>query len=126
MATNIIYVSRNGQSTKLRLRDNQGNNNVDKKDLTTKVNPNDTVIWQLDQNSGLSEITGIRESDSTKPKYKNSQNLLTGPAIRDNGVWRATVISQSPGRGKFENYSIGFKIPGDDTEYWHDPKIEMN
>lgn len=124
MATNIIYVSRNGNSHQLKLRDNQGHNPGNNK-LTTDVEPDEPVIWQLDEDSGLSEITGIKASDPTKPEYRGSQNLLAGPAKNNKGVWEATVVSQSPGKGKFENYMIGFKIPGDDTEYWDDPKLQM-
>ena len=123
MAKNIIYVSRKGNSHELKLRDKDNNPGNNK--LTTKVDPDEPVIWQLDEDSGLSEIIGIKPSDPSKPKYKDSQNLLNGPAKNNKGVWEATVISKSPGKGKFQNYMIGFKIPGDDKEYWDDPKLEM-
>lgn len=124
MARNIIYVSRNGNSHELKLRDNQGHNPGNNK-LTTEVGPDEPVIWQLDENSGLSEITGIKSSDSNKQQYKGSQDLLAGPAKNNKGIWEATVVSQSPGKDKFQNYMIGFKIPGDDNEYWDDPKLIM-
>lgn len=120
----IIYVSRNGQSHTLKLRDSQGHNPGNNK-LTTEVRPTDTVRWELDSNSGLSEITGIKESDNTKPEYKFSQNLLEGTPKKKNGGWEATVVNESPGQGKFENYMIGFKIEGDTKEYWDDPKLQM-
>ncbi|MEP6260177.1 MAG: hypothetical protein ABJ092_01270 [Gillisia sp.] len=124
MAERIIYVSRNGRSHQLKLRDNQGHD-PGNNDLTTEVDPNDTVIWKLDTNSGLAEITGIKPSDSSKPEYRDSQDLLAAPPKNNNGNWEATVVSSSPGRGKFENYMIGFKIPNDETEYWDDPKLQM-
>lgn len=124
MAERIIYVSRNGQSHQLKLRDNQGNDPGNNK-LTTVVDPDDTVKWVLDSNSGLSEITGIKESDNSKPQYKGSQNLLQDTPQKKNGEWEATVVSQSPGKRKFENYMIGFKIEGDNKEYWDDPKLQM-
>lgn len=124
MAERIIYVSRNGRSNHLKLRDNQGHD-PGNNELTTEVDPNDKVIWQLDTNSGLSEIIGIKPSDSSKPEYRDSQDLLAGPPKNNNGYWEATVVSSSPGRGKFENYMIGFKIPNDETEYWDDPKLQM-
>lgn len=123
MAENIIYVSRNGKSHELKLRDKHNDPGNNK--LTTEVEPNDTVIWKLEEDSGLSEITGIKESDSSKPQYKGSQNLLAGNAIKKNGVWQATVLPKSPGKGKFQNYMVGFKIPGDEKEYWDDPKLLM-
>ncbi|HSP82117.1 MAG TPA: hypothetical protein VLN72_00130 [Gillisia sp.] len=124
MAERIIYISRNGRSHQLKLRDNQGHD-PGNNDLTTEVDPNDTVVWKLDTNSGLAEITGIKPSDPSKPEYSNSQDLLAAPPKNNNGNWEATVVSPSPGRGKFENYMIGFKIPNDETEYWDDPKLQM-
>ena len=124
MEPKIIYVSRKGRSLNLKLRDSLGNNPGNNR-LTTEVDPNDTVIWQLDTNSGLSEITGIKPSDSSKRKYRDSQDLLAAPPKNNNGYWEASVVSSSPGRGKFENYMIGFKIPNDETEYWDDPKLQM-
>ncbi|HSI71258.1 MAG TPA: hypothetical protein VK941_13565 [Gillisia sp.] len=124
MAERIVYVSRNGRSHELKLRDNQGNDPGNNQ-LTTEVDPDDTIKWQLDANSGLSEITGIKESDNTKPQYKGSQNLLEGTPKKKNGGWEGKIVSKSPGRGKFENYMIGFKIEGDTTEYWDDPKLQM-
>ena len=123
MAT--IYVSRNGNSHKLKLRDDK-NKNPNNEDLTTGVVPNEIVEWRLEENSGLSEIIGIKESDPGLSQYKGSQTLLANGATRDkNGVWTATVVSSSPGKKKFQNYMIGYKIPDDDKEYWHDPKLEM-
>lgn len=119
-----IYVSRNGRTQHVKLRDEKSNPGDN--DLTTKVNPSDTVIWQLDENSGLSEITGIKESDNSKRKYKNSQNLFDGPVRKTKAGWEATILSKSPGSGKFLNYMVGFKIIGDDKEHWDDPKIQMN
>ncbi|CAM4124513.1 hypothetical protein [Gillisia limnaea] len=124
MAKRIIYVSRNGRSHQLKLRDNQGHNPGNNK-LSTDVEPSDAVQWQLDTNSGLEAITGIKPSDSSKPAYRGSQDLLAAPPKNNNGIWEATVVSTSPGRGKFENYMIGFKIPNDTTEYWDDPKLQM-
>lgn len=121
-AKTIIYVSRKGKSHKLKLRDSQGHNPGDNK-ITTEVRRADTVRWELDSDSGLSEITGIKESDNTKRKYKGSQNLLETTPKKKNGGWEATVGDNPP--GKFENYMIGFKIEGDTKEYWDDPKLQM-
>ncbi len=124
MAKKIIYVSRNGKSQHIKLKDkvnDPGNNK-----LTTRVDPSDKVIWQLDKDSGLSEITGIKESDNSKTQYKKSQNLFDGPVRKTKVGWEATILPVSPGSGKFQNYMVGFKIAGDDTEYWDDPKIQMN
>lgn len=123
MGEKIIYVSRKGRSFELKLRDDKNNPGNNK--LTTEVEPNDTVLWKLDKDSGLSEITGVKESDPNQPQYQGSQNLLEGKAKNENGAWKASILSKSPGKGKFQNYMIGFKIPGDDTEYWDDPKLLM-
>lgn len=120
-----IYVNRNGNSYQLRLSDSEGHN-PGNDDLTTDVSPGDTVIWQLGTNSGLASIESINLVDSTDPSYvQGSQNLLTATPTSSNGVFSGTVISSSPGSNAFECYKIGFKVPGDTTTYYDDPKLQM-
>ena len=75
--------------------------------------------WKLDTDSGLEGIIGIK-------KKKDTHDLLTGKPQESNGVWTATVVSVSPGKGKKEKYKIGYKIPKDDKKHWDDPKLQMN
>lgn len=121
-----IYAKRNGQSGQLQLRDSQGHEAHDS-NINSGVVPDEEVIWKLDNGSGLSELTGIKLSPSGKGKYKNSQQLWkNSPKQNKDGSWTATILSQSPGKDKFQNYMVGYKIPGDDKEYWDDPKLTMN
>lgn len=125
MATITIYVSRNGNSTNLKLRDSEGHN-PGNDDLTTDVNPGDTVQWELDNNSGLTSIASITKSDASNPKYQNSIDVLAAAPVNNNGIYSAQVVSPSPGKGKFENYNIGFTIPGSNEVYFDDPKMQLN
>ncbi|MDX1629591.1 MAG: hypothetical protein R3345_12880 [Fulvivirga sp.] len=123
--TRTIYVSRNGNSNQLKLRDSEGHN-PGNDNLTTGVDPGDTVKWQLDSNSGLSSIEGVQQVTASDPSYNaNAVNLLSGISSTG-GVYTGTVVSPSPGQGKFENYKIGFKVPNDNNTYWDDPKLQMN
>lgn len=121
-----IYVSRNGNSNQLSLSDSEGHN-PGNDNLTTDVNAGDTVTWELSANSGLSSIVSVSQVTSGDPSYNAaSQNLLANSPTSTNGVFSATVVSPSPGVGKFENYKIGFTVPGDSTVYYDDPKLRMN
>jgi hypothetical protein len=129
-----IYVSRNGNSHQLRLRDSLGDD-PGNDDLTTNVSAGDTVTWQLDPRAGdpeypaykpIDSITAVQKADASLTKYQGSEQLLTATPVCNNSVCTGTVVSPSPGKGKFENYKIGFTVPGDATVYWDDPKLNMN
>ncbi len=121
----IIYVSRNGNSKQLKLRDSEGHN-PSNDDLTTDVSPGNTIKWVLDSNSGLSSITQVKKVTPADPSYQpNAVTLLTSEPTSVNNEIIAAVVATSPGSGKFENYKIGFTIPGDSTEYWDDPRLKM-
>lgn len=124
--TITIYVSRNGNSKQLKLRDSEGHNPGNDQ-LTTDVEAGNIVKWVLDSNSGLTSITQVKKVTSSDPSYQpNAVTLLTSEPTSVNNEIIATVVATSPGIGKFENYKIGFTIPGDTTEYWDDPKIRMH
>jgi hypothetical protein len=126
-----IYVSRNGNSFNLKLRDSEGHGDGSD-DLNTTVNAGDTVIWQIDPTDpDISSLASI--SGTVKGNDPNQTNLLTGlpgrtydPSFPGGSYFSGTVVSPSPGVGKFENYQIGFTVPGDTTTYYDDPKITMN
>jgi hypothetical protein len=127
MATITIYVSRNGNSFNLKLRDSLGNN-PGNDDLTTNVSPGDQLVWSLDPNgSNLTSLNGVNKTVPGDPSYNaNSMDLIAPPGTySQNGSYYGTVISPSPGNGKFEKYKIGFMVPGDSTVYWDDPKLQM-
>lgn len=129
-----IYVSRNGNSTNLNLRDNEGNAGMN--ELTTGVTAGSLVIWQLDPNppagsNSISAITGIQRT--VKDNNPNDVAILDSDpqwhsdlSYPGGGYWEATVKSPSPGRGKYETYNISFTVPGDTTVYTDDPKLQMD
>jgi hypothetical protein len=139
----IIYVSRQGNSHNLRLRDSLNDDPDNTGDnLTTMVDPGNVIQWVLDPNTGsdpqhwfpISEIKSIQKAVPTAgppPKYQNSIPVLIADPQKVNGVWTGTVLSTSPGKGKFENYKIGFTIDGDPNPndpngwWWDDPRIQM-
>lgn len=122
-----IYVSRNGNSYQLKLRDSEGHN-PGNDDLTTTVNPGDTVTWMLDPNdNGLTSINAVNKTVPGDPSYdSNSVDLLVSGTSSTNGVYTGTVVSPSPGNAKYEKYKIGFMVPNDPTIYYDDPKLQMN
>jgi hypothetical protein len=138
-----IYVSRNGQNgTTLRLRDSEGHN-PNNDNLTTDVNASDTVTWEkdpwaepgADHQAGyfpidqLTSVTGKVEEPGPPKKYPGSINIFaTGPTVTSN-VGTATILATkpnpNPGGSNFENYSIGYTLPGDSTPRSDDPKLIM-
>ena len=131
MADISIYVSRIGQSRNLSLRD--ADNNPLDDELTTMVSTSQTIQWVLDpspstgRNVGIT-IVSVTKADSSIPKYANSQQLLVADPSVSNGVASGTVVSASPGSGKFENYSIGFTVNSDPDPkciYYDDPRLQM-
>lgn len=122
-----IYVSRNGNSYQLKLRDSEGHN-PGNDDLTTTVNPGDMVTWMLDPSgSNLTSLNAVNKTVPGDQSYDaNSVDLLASGTSSTNGVYTGTVVSPSRGIGKYEKYKIGFMVPGDSTIYYDDPKLQMD
>jgi hypothetical protein len=107
---------------KLKLKDSEGGTRNDDK-LTSEVDAGATVTWIPDLSSGISQLTSVTKN--TKVTKKN-YNLLNGDAVeQSNGNFVGTIVTPSPGKGKGENYTIGFKIDGDDNTYYSDPQLKM-
>lgn len=118
MAQRTIYVSRkNDTSHHIKLRDSEGNNPGNDK-ITTLVDTNDTVTWELDTDSGLTAITKVHKKSDTH------QLLTAEPHKGNSGKWVGTVVGTSPGKGKEEKYKIYYTIG--DKEYHDDPILQMN
>jgi hypothetical protein len=144
-----IYVSRAGNSTRLRLRDNRNNPNpIDfslesnsqgefkSPEIDTDVDKGSLIIWELDPRSlsnppehGYFPIKSIDNIVQTfevdNPKYKGSEAVLTGDPVNAGNSFVATVPNPSAGKGKFANYRIEYTLP-DDTKHVQDPKIQLN
>jgi len=130
-----IYVSRQGNSTNLRLRDSEGHNPGNDQ-ITTLVNPGETVTWQLDPNANnpaqpgyfpIFEIVSVQKADPSKPQYLNSTEVLVSdPPPPVNGIVTGQVKSPSPGRGRFENYEISYRLVANGPVLIDDPVMQMN
>lgn len=122
-----VYVSRQGNSTKLSLRDSEGNGNSSDQ-LTTIVIPNDSVIWELDPNppqgsNSIYAITNVYQKTDNNP---NNVCLLNGnPTNNGDGTFSGSVISNSPGSGKYESYSIDYQLTAGGNTLTDDPKLQM-
>ena len=126
MATINIYVSRKGQSNNIKLRDSEGHN-PGNDNVTTTVSLNDIIIWQLDSNSGLTSLDGITKTVATDPSFDpKAVILLVSTPSGSNNVYTGTVVSISPGKDKYENYKIGYTVPGTNGTQWDDPKLQIN
>ena len=130
MATKTIYVSLQGQgnSTNLRLVDSEGHDGVN--DITTNVDPNDIVIWEVNPNppagsQAIRYITNVYKK--TAPDPTNYSLLIANPTPNAARNFQGTVVpaSQSPGSGKKESYSIDYTRTNGTTGS-DDPKLNMN
>jgi hypothetical protein len=128
----IIYVSRAGGSTNLKLRDNRNNpmppsQPGNQSNISTEVDPGNTIIWQLDTDSDIESLVSIRQTfEADGAQYKNSVAVLVAdPVKQPDGTITAQVKNPSPGKGKFANYKIVYTLTGG-GQYEDDPKIYLN
>lgn len=124
-----IYVSRNGNSNNIKVRDSEGNN-PGNDNITTAVVAGFHVRWEVDPDDpSIDSITRIeRKVKNTDPEDANL--IATGPTWippvdSTEGYWSATIVSPSPGKDKHESYTIYYKITSDGPEQHDDPKIQM-
>lgn len=120
MGTKTIYVSRNGQSNNIKLRDSEGHNPGNDK-ITTDVNPGDIVIWEVDPNENdIYALKGIaKKSDSPA-------NLLTGtPQLQSNGSYSGQVVSNTNMTDQIEKYDVSYQIVVNGPTFTDDPKLRM-
>lgn len=120
MAIRTIFISRNGNSTKIKLRDSEGHN-PGNDDLTTQISPTDTINWVIDTQNPIASI------DNIVAKPGNDSILKTAPN-NSTGTWSATAVDvdPSPGRPKFYSYNVFYHLLNDTTTYDTDPKLNMN
>lgn len=112
---------------KIKLVDSEGDS-TDRGYMTSMVEPGAVVTWTADKASGIAEVTRITQT--VKPfQHTDYVNLIDWSEGKDgkndDGDVFATIISPSVGKGKEMEYTIYYKIDGDDTEYSHDPKLKM-
>ncbi len=103
----------------LELSDSRGNR-PGNEDLVTFVHPGNIITWVRDGSSGISELTDIR--------LKNEEygiNLLESSIKRNEEFLQGRIVGKQMSKCDRMVYKIGFKIFGDENEYWSDPVIQM-
>ena len=116
MATVNIFISKQPNGNGLYLTDSEGhhgNNNI-----TTLVDPGDTVIWQLKPGGGIDAITAITPKQNNQDIFENPPAPVNSsdPASNWKGIVKQTVTGT-------ESYTIGYKI-GDQT-LEDDPELDI-
>ena len=110
MATVTIYLSVK-ETGHLYLRDSEGHSGED--NITTYVSAGDTVIWTLDENSGISKITGINSKQGSKNLFSEGPNRISDTE------WKGTIASDASGE---ESYNIEYNL-SDGSPMKDDPKL---
>ena len=120
-----IYLSVNGGSTNLRLRDSEGHD-PGNDNITTTVSVNDNVTWEPDPTppAGARAISSI-VSIYRKNLPGNGDLLTSQPNNNGTGQYVATVKAVSPGPGTQESYGVQYTLQGSSTIYTDDPKLQM-
>jgi hypothetical protein len=113
MADVFITISLKPGTTQLHLEDSQGHSG-DAPGFYTDVNGGDTVYWQLADNSGIEDITGIRAKSGAFTIFNNGS-----PGKNGHG-WKGKVKDDASGNN---SYDIDFSING--KEYSEDPDIKV-
>lgn len=136
-----IYISRAGNSEKLRIRDNRNNPNLtDTKpaDVETEVAAGEKIIWERDPDSlgtpkpGFFPIESLELIEETfqqpgSVEYRGSVPVLDAPPVKQaDGTITADVLTKSPGPGKFANYKIVYTLTPGGPKLVDDPKLLLN
>ncbi|EMR00841.1 hypothetical protein [Cesiribacter andamanensis] len=111
MATVTITISLKGGSTRLHLRDSEGHSGPPE-GFSTQVNRGDLVVWQLEANSGIDEISAIRAKSGSFTLFNNSD-----PKPRTDGSWAGKVKDDAAGANSYDiDYRIGSNSFSEDPE----------
>ncbi len=110
MAKITIYLSVD-EPGKLHLRDSEGHTGED--NITTDVGDSDSIVWTLEEKSGIKAITKI----AAKP---GSPDLFSeGPSSISDTEWTGVIASTAKGE---EAYYIEYVL-SDGTQKRDDPRI---
>jgi len=112
MSTEVIFLSLKAGTKKLIFTDNEGHHGTD---ITTDVQPGDTVKWKIRQGSGISEITSIYRVP------ENGDIFSQDPAPDSGGTSWSGVISETATGA--ESYGIKYIVDG--QEYDVDPEVRI-
>lgn len=79
----------------------------------TQVAKNDTVTWQLAENSGIDQLTGIEAKDGRFNLFPPNQ-----PKANGDGSWQGKVKDTAAGK---DAYNIAYTTQG--SNYIVDPEL---
>ena len=112
MADVTIYVSLVSGTTNLHLSDSEGHSGDGT--ITTDVQPNQSVQWQIASGAGIDSLDNIYAKTG-------SENIFSsGPTKQGDGTWLGTVSSSATGT---ESYSIDYTVAG--SPYTDDPDLKV-
>jgi hypothetical protein len=101
----------------LHFHDSEGNEGTD---ITTGVDPGDTVIWRIGSKGGLYSI------ESVSKKADSRYNLLVNPPSRNpHENFQGDVVQISPAPHAEESYNISYKLVEGGPTIPDDPKLRM-
>ncbi len=83
----------------------------------TKARPGDTIMWQIDQHSGVESITSIEGK-------KYSTNIFSSGPFQQGRNWKGEISSNANDNDIFL-YSILWKGEEKDEVHKHDPIISI-
>ena len=116
MAAKTIYVSRVADTNAVKFRDSEGHKGIE---ITTDVNPDDYVIWEIDpKTQDVHKLFGI-ESRSEKSLLKYSPKPVEGAYV-------GKVRERDVYDGEIEDYAIYYQLEFDGPVLSQDPKLKMN
>lgn len=118
MATKIITIRKQATNTDLYLTDSEGNAG---NTITTKAKPGDTIVWELDPNGGIDQITDIIKRDISG--NVNVFNPLPAPIDPKDpkSAWKGKISQSAIGA---EIYDIHYMIKG--VGFIGDPIIDVD
>jgi hypothetical protein len=126
--TKTIYVSRNGQSNNIKLRDSenhtgQSDNNGNLDDITTSANYGNAVIWEIDPNDSPASIYSL---NGISKKGNSPADLLVSHPVAYNGQYQATIARDPSLNNKIETYNISYQIDSSGPVLERDPKLKLD
>ncbi|MCW3109332.1 MAG: hypothetical protein JWQ09_3838 [Segetibacter sp.] len=83
----------------------------------TIANPGDTILWQIQNTSGVESIISIQEKSA-------SANIWSTPPHAQGNIWTGEISSIAPA-GAIYNYSIAWLAKGAGGAHIYDPIISI-
>lgn len=112
MAKITIYIGLQKDTTRLYLRDSEGNSGAPK-GFVTHVAPGDAIVWQLEAGAGIDALLEIAPKRERFTLFENGE-----PQALENGSWSGKIRQDAEGT---DSYNITYMIK--DQHYTEDPDV---